>query len=108
MIGDFVGAYFNTYYNAQKAFREAEDEVWNQPDLKVQGAGKNYLAVFNVSQNTRTKFSSVIEKCSKLLEYHPESNLVDDALMMIGKSYFYQNDLSACRTKIQGVDLRLP
>ncbi len=101
MIGDFVGAYFNTYYNAQKAFREAEDEVWNSPDLKAQGAGKNYLATFNVSQGTKTKFSSVIEKCSKLLEYHPESNLVDDALLMIGKSYFYQNDYQPAERKFK-------
>ncbi len=101
MIGDFVGAYFNTYYNAQKDFGVAEGEIWNAPDLKLQGAGKNYLAQFNVSQNAKTKFASVIEKCSKLLEYHPNSNLVDDALMMIGKSYFYQSDYQRAERKFK-------
>jgi len=98
-IGDFMGAYFNTYYNAQKAFSEAEDAVWNQPELKQAGTGRNYLAQFNVTQDAKTKFASVIEKCSKLLQYHPESNLVDDALMMIGKSYFYQADYQQAERK---------
>jgi TolA-binding protein len=99
MVGDFLGAYFNIYYNARKTFGEAEVEVWSQPDLRLQGAGRNYLTQFNVSQATKGKFASVIEKCSKLLEYHPESNLVDDALMMIGKSYFYQNDYQPAERK---------
>jgi TolA-binding protein len=34
----------------------------------------------------------VVEKCSKLLQYHPNSSFVDDALMMIGMSYFYEGD----------------
>jgi tetratricopeptide (TPR) repeat protein len=99
MVGDFMGAYFNTYYNAQKTFNEAEDQIWNQPELKQAGAGRNYLAQFNVTQDAKTKFASVIEKCSKLLEYHPMSNLVDDALMMIGKSYFYQSDYKQAERK---------
>ena len=100
-VGDFLGAYFNTYYNAQRAFTEAEEEVWNQPELKQQGSGRNYLAPFNVSQNAKTKFASVIEKGSKLLEYHPESKLVDDALLMIGKSFFYQSDYPQAERKFK-------
>jgi tetratricopeptide (TPR) repeat protein len=99
MVGDFLGAYFNTYYNAQKTFGEVEDQVWNQPELKQAGAGRNLLAQFNIPQDAKTKFASVIEKCSKLLEYHPDSKLVDDALMMIGKSYFYQSDYQQAERK---------
>lgn len=91
-VGDFVGAYFNTYYNAQKLFSEAEEEVLTQQrDPRTVGQ-KVFLPPFVVSPSAKTKFTSVIEKCSKLLQYHPGSNLVDDALMLIGKSYYYQND----------------
>jgi TolA-binding protein len=84
-------SYFNTYYNAQRLFAEAEDEVWSLPEL--QKTGRNYyLAQFNISQSTKGKFTQVVEKCSKLLQYHPNSSLVDDALLMIGMSYFYEGD----------------
>ncbi len=84
-------SYFNTYYNAQRLYGEAEDEVWSLPDL--QKMGRNYyLAQFNISQTTRGKFTQVVEKCSKLLQYHPNSSFVDDALIMIGMSYFYEGE----------------
>ena len=87
---DFVGAYFNTYYNAQRLFREAEDEVLSQQTATQ--ADKVFLPPFNAPQGAKTKFNSVIEKCSKLLQYHPQSELVDDALFMIGRSYYYLNE----------------
>ncbi len=99
-IGSFIGAYFNTYYNAQKAFDEAEAEVLSS--LQQQAIARTeraYLSPFDIAPQTRTKFATVIEKCSKLLQYHPESKLVDDALLMIGKSYFYQNDLQSAERK---------
>ncbi|MEW6511543.1 MAG: tetratricopeptide repeat protein [Bacteroidota bacterium] len=95
-VTDFVGAYFNTYYNARRLFTEAETETFAQADSRP--GGRNYLAPFTISAGTKAKFTSVIEKCSKLLQYHPESSLVDDALMMIGKAYYYQDeDQSAAR-----------
>lgn len=87
---EFVGAYFNTYYNAQRLFSEAEAEVFAQSDARA--GGRSYLVPFAIQAATRTKFVSVIEKGSKLLQYHPDSKLVDDALLMIGKSYFYSDE----------------
>lgn len=98
-VGDFIGAYFNTYYNAQRDFSDAEAEVLSQQDPKL--AGKAFLPPFTVPGSAKTKFVSVIEKCSKLLQYHPESNLVDDALMMIGKSYYYQNEHEKAERKFR-------
>ena len=59
-----------------------------------------------IGTGTRTKFTTVIEKCSKLLQYHPESDLVDDALLMIGRSYYFQAEYQQaerkCRELIDG------
>lgn len=96
-VGEYLGAYFNTFYNAQRLFSEAEEEILKQRDLKQ--ADTTFLPAFNLSGTTKTKLTSVVEKCSKLLQYHPESGLVDDALMMIGKSYFYQNELQKAERK---------
>lgn len=100
-IGSYLGAYFNTFYNAQKAFDEAEADVMgtSSPQTVVQRSERPYLAPFDVSPQTKAKFATAIEKCSKLLQYHPDSKLVDDALLMIGKSYYYQNDLHSAQRK---------
>ena len=89
-VGDFVGAYFNTYYNAEKLFSETEDEILNPRTGKPPDQSSS--KPFAVEAASKTKFTSVIEKCSKLLQYHPESGLVQGALLMIGKSYYYQNE----------------
>lgn len=84
-LEDFT-TYFNTYYNAQRIFKEAEKEILKQQkDLftsdKTPPPG-----------NLTNKFVSVIEKCSKILQYNSKSSLVDNALMMIGKAYYYQRE----------------
>ncbi len=78
--------YFNIYYNASKIFNEAEDEILKQQ--KDIFTDKPY----QVPGNLTGKFVTVIEKCSKILQYHSKSSFVDNALFMIGKSYFYQKE----------------
>ena len=71
IIGLSSCAYFNTFYNAQKYY---EDGI--RP-LKNGG---------NVNKSLLDKS---IEKSSKILQFHPKSEYVDDALLLIGKSYMY-------------------
>ena len=98
-VWDSFTAYFNTYYNAQRAYTEAEEDVWAMPETKE--SGRNLLIPLNISQTAKAKFTAVIEKCSKLLQYHPEAGLVDDALMMIGRSYYYQNEYQKAERKFK-------
>ncbi len=98
-IGTFIGAYFNTYYNAQRQFKDAEDELLSQRENKQNDRPFGYP--FNIQATTKAKFTTVIEKCSKLLQYHSESSLVDNALLMIGKSYYYQNDYQQAERKFK-------
>ncbi len=67
-------AYFNVFYNAEKyyALGIAPLESNNKPNLQ-------YL-------------DKAIEKASKILEFHPGSKYVDDALLIIGKSYMYKGE----------------
>lgn len=96
-VADNLSAYFNTYYNASRLFSEVESEIELQRDPRKE---VDYsVELFTTSPGARQKLTSVIEKCSKLLQYHPESGLVDDALFMIGKSYYYQNDLQRAERK---------
>lgn len=78
--------YFNIYYNANKIFSEAEQELLKQQkDIFT-------TKIITPSGNVTNKLVQVIEKCSKILQYHQNSSLVDDALFMIGKAYYYQRE----------------
>jgi len=66
--------YFNTFYNAKKAFGAAEkarDRAENR-----RGAG-------------RTDYQTAIEKALKVIEQHPNSKYYDDALFILAVSYFH-------------------
>jgi len=99
-------AYFNTFYNAQRAFNEAEEEMlqaqkeFNQKPVP----GKAFV----IPSNAKTKFTSSIEKNSKLLSFYPESKWVDDALMMIGKAYFYLGDQLKAERKFLELMAKFP
>ncbi|MCX6137119.1 MAG: tetratricopeptide repeat protein, partial [Ignavibacteriales bacterium] len=103
-VADFVGqrytnviSYFNTYYNAQRAFNEAEADVMM---TRRAASTKNPQSIQSVpvSSVARQKFNTAIEKGSKLLSYYPTCKWVDNTLLMIGKSYFYlEDDLKAER-----------
>jgi outer membrane protein assembly factor BamD (BamD/ComL family) len=85
--------YFNIYYNASKIFKEAEEEILKQQkDLFT-------TKVIAPSGNATNKLVQVIEKCSKILQYHQNSSLVDDALFMIGKAYYYQREFPSAIRK---------
>lgn len=83
-------AYFNTFYNAQRLFSDAQEEVFKaKRDQLERSVGTK---VFSLPGTARTKFQTSIEKNSKVLSFYPTSKWVDDALLMIGKAYYYMED----------------
>jgi len=89
--GNFT-TYFNLYYNTVQLFDEVENSISNnQPDLFA-----TYDQPLNGGDNQ--KLQNVIGKCSKILQFNAETKYVDDALLMLGKSFYYQqNYLKATR-----------
>lgn len=68
-------AYFNLFYNAEDAFSDAED-LGREVDPRNQPTSQQ-----------RTQYQLAIRKCQLLIEEHPNSGLVDDALFLMGKSH---------------------
>ena len=66
-------AYFNTFYNAEQYFKQGEEEYRNRGQL---------------TSGASTFYRKAIEKSSKVIELYPESKYVDDALYLMGVSYF--------------------
>lgn len=84
-------AYYNTFYNAEKAFEKGVGRGRNTdpPIDRTQ-----YLSVFREPTNNvdDASLEKAIQKSADLLREHPNSKWVDDALLLIGKSYFYQQN----------------
>ena len=94
----FIGcAYYNTFFNAKKFFKEAEDERKKQQTKQAtqvkQGAG--------ISSSAKQKYTKAIEKASKLLEFYPKSKYVDDALFLLGQSFFYKTEYRKAKRKFE-------
>jgi len=90
-------AYYNTFFNAKKFFKEAEDERKKQIAKQATQAKKGT----GVSSTVKQKYAKAIEKASKLLEFYPNSKYVDDALFLLGKSFFYKTEYRKAKRKFE-------
>jgi tetratricopeptide (TPR) repeat protein len=78
--------YFNRYFNAADIFEQAEEEI--EKDKTEIFEFKEKKIPSSANQN----LTKVIEKCSKILQFDRESAYFDNALYMIGKSFYYQGE----------------
>jgi tetratricopeptide (TPR) repeat protein len=84
--------YFNLYYNASDLFNQAQDMI-NQQQKGLFSDDQTAIP-----QSANALLGKVIEKCSQILQFHAQSSYVDDALLMLGKCFYYQaNYLKALR-----------
>ena len=95
-------AYYNTFYNARRAFDdgyktiEKKDEPINL-DLYVP------LFVRPSGSIGSRDFESAVVKSADVLRNHSDTKWVDDALLLIGKSYFYQENVVGALEKFREV-----
>lgn len=88
-------AYYNTFFLAEKAFQVAED---NRLKTKVD----------KVTPTTKRLYEEAITKASRVLAFYPKSKYVDDALLIIGKSYYYQEEYPKAEKKFQEIVAGFP
>jgi len=82
-------AYYNTYYNAQKEFNEGERKVKNQDrEINPERPIPIYPEPIRAGEQN---FEVAIDKGADILREYSDSKWVDDALLLIGKSYFYMS-----------------
>lgn len=85
--------YFNTYYNAKVLFEEAEEKLF------LERTQLFYFEEKPISKSISENFNKVIEKTSAILQHNKESDFVEDALLMTGKSFYYQQNYSRALRK---------
>ena len=93
--------YFNLYYNASREFDQAEEQIKSQ--------SKELFTLEDAKATSQNKsLTEVIEKLSRLLQFYSESSYVDDALLMIGKSFYYQGDFIKALRKFNELLTKYP
>lgn len=91
---DFT-TYFNVYYDAKDLFDSAEEAI------KAQNKDLFATEEPKLAGNVIQQLSKVIDKCSTILQFHSESSYVDNALLILGKSFYYQKNYLKALRKFQ-------
>ena len=95
---DNFTAYYNKFFNARKAF-DAGLKALEERDTRIDRS--RYLPLFTNpdAAASSSNFQDTIKKSADVLREHPNSKWVDDALLLIGKSYFYQRNYIGAEQK---------
>ena len=84
-------AYYNTFYNAQAAYREG---------MKLKDQNQNFQA--------KAKFDKAIEKSALVIKRWPKSRWVDDALYLVGASYYQEGQYEKAVREFDQLSLAFP
>ncbi|MXX97882.1 MAG: tetratricopeptide repeat protein [Rhodothermaceae bacterium] len=103
-FNDF-SAYYNKYYNAQRSLSEGirgfEDRMRVQPiDQDI------FLPLFGHGDQAsmqRKPFEDAVTKSADILRKHPNSKWVDNAIMTIGKAWFFTNNFVGAEEKFNDI-----
>ena len=87
--------YFNTFHNIRKNFKAAEKTRGKDGREKAKGA--------EIKQ-----YNTAVTKASGVLERHPNSSYVDDALYIIGTSYYYLEEFDKSARKFKELFANYP
>lgn len=99
---DNFTSYYNTFYNAEQDYENGVNamEFSQQPIDRTR-----YIGIFGGPPRSggNVNFQNAIERSADVLRDHPRSKWVDDALILIGKSYFYQENYVGAEQKFREV-----
>jgi outer membrane protein OmpA-like peptidoglycan-associated protein/TolA-binding protein len=84
-------AYYNTFYNARASYRE--------------GLG---LKAQNQNTQAKAKFDKAIEKSALVIKQWPKSRWVDDALFLVGTSYYQEGQYAKAVREFDQLNLAFP
>jgi TolA-binding protein len=104
-FNDF-NAYYNTFYNAKKSFEQGveKSESQNRKLNTIQP-----IRIYRTPMGAGSQdFQKAIDKGADILRKHDDTKWVDDALLIIGKSYFYRKEYFSADQKFEELILTTP
>ena len=90
LIGLGGCAYFNTFYNAQQYYQEAEK-------IRLQKEGET------IPITAMDKYGKTVQKCQKVLNDFPESKFRLDAILLMAKARFYRSDYDLALSNLKTI-----
>lgn len=85
-------AYFNTFFKANEDFEEALAE-FKTSLISFYNRRLDSLGVTPVvTGGMKDKMDKAIERASKIIQFHKNSKFIDNAVLLIGKAYYYEGD----------------
>ena len=90
LIGLGGCAYFNTFYNAQQYYQEAEK-------IRLQKEGET------IPITAMDKYGKTVQKCQKVLNDFPESKFRLDAILLMAKARFYRADYDLALSNLKTI-----
>ncbi|NNE44892.1 MAG: TonB family protein [Gemmatimonadetes bacterium] len=85
-------AYYNTLYNANAKFDEAQDQKRRADPEREK-----------ISPQEERLYTEAFEKAARVVKFYPESKWVDDALLLMGRSSFEKEDYSTALRKFDEI-----
>ena len=94
-VWDNFITYFNLYYNADELYTKIEKQILDQK--------KDLFSIESpvIPPAANADVQKLIEKCSVILQFHSNTSYVDDALMMLGKAFYYQKNYLKSQQKFK-------
>ncbi len=99
---DNFTAYYNGFYNAERVYAKGQEGL-NRTVQPVDRTRFHSIFERQTGNTSSRDFESAVKKSADLLREHPDSKWVDDALLLIGKSYFYQENFVGAEQKFREV-----
>lgn len=91
--------FFNVYYTAKQDFELAMEE-YRTTTLAAYNKRLDSLNInASLSAGGKEQLNNVIKGASKVIQYRKNSRFIDDAVLLIGKSYYYLNDFLQAERK---------
>lgn len=96
-------AYYNTLYNANQKYRDAEKA---QAAQRTAAGGDDALLTQRSPQ--AAQYEDVIAKCKKLMATYPKSRHVDDAMLLSAKALYQLGEFDECVSALDSLQMRYP
>jgi len=89
---EMFGTFFNKFYMANEDY-DAALEDYRSSTITAYNRRLDSLNITPpVSQTAKDLLFKVIERCSKIIQYNKSTRFLDDAVLLIGKSYYYEGE----------------
>jgi tetratricopeptide (TPR) repeat protein len=104
--------YFNTYYNAQKYFSQAEKDRKEHEKIHAGWELEETKGIDTYQiprpQKADQLYDQAARKASRVLEKYKESDLIDDAMFLMGRSFYWRGEYLRAVQAFRDLEINFP